>query len=71
MVTLPAGRAKVFTEIEHAAAAKELGLDMRPRTVAVFGIRSSNARHGQGAIAGAINVPPILFRVERIQACRP
>jgi uncharacterized protein (DUF302 family) len=27
----------VFTEIDHAAAAKKFGLDMRPRTVIVFG----------------------------------
>src|SRR5215216_3506676 len=26
----------VFTEIDHAAAAKRFGLDMRPRTVIVF-----------------------------------
>jgi len=37
VVTLPPGRAKVFTEIDHAAAAMEFGLDMRPRTVIVFG----------------------------------
>ena len=34
---MPPGRAKVFTEIDHAAAAMEFGLDMRPRTVIVFG----------------------------------
>jgi uncharacterized protein (DUF302 family) len=27
----------VFTEIDHAAATKKFGLDMRPRTVIVFG----------------------------------
>src|SRR5437763_12230035 len=27
----------VFTEIDHAAAAKKFGLDIRPRTVIVFG----------------------------------
>jgi hypothetical protein len=27
----------VFTEIDHAAAAKKFGIDMRPRTVIVFG----------------------------------
>ena len=27
----------VFTEIDHAGAAKKFGLDMRPRTVIVFG----------------------------------
>jgi uncharacterized protein (DUF302 family) len=26
-----------FTEIDHAAAAKKFGLDLRPRTVIVFG----------------------------------
>ena len=71
MVTLPAGRAKVFTEIDHAAAAKELGLDMWPRTVVVFGNPKLERPPWSSAIAGAINVPPILFRVERIQACRP
>ena len=36
------GRAKVFTEIDHAAAAKEFGLDMRP----AYGhsVRKSEAR---------------------------
>jgi uncharacterized protein (DUF302 family) len=32
-----AAGATVFTEIDHAAAAKKFGLDMRPRTVIVFG----------------------------------
>lgn len=27
----------VFTEVDHAAAAKKFGLDMRPRTVILFG----------------------------------
>ena len=36
----------VFTEIDHAAAAKKFGLDMRPRTVIVFG----NPRQGTPAM---------------------
>lgn len=32
-----AGGWTVFTRIDHAAAAKEAGLEMRPRTVIVFG----------------------------------
>jgi uncharacterized protein (DUF302 family) len=32
-----AGGWVVFTEIDHAAAAKSVGLDMRPRTVIIFG----------------------------------
>ena len=27
----------VFTEIDHAAAGKKFGMDMRPRTVIIFG----------------------------------
>jgi uncharacterized protein (DUF302 family) len=27
----------VFTEIDHAAAGKKFGIDMRPRTVVIFG----------------------------------
>ncbi len=37
---------KVFTRIDHAAAAKEAGLDLRPRTVIVFG----NPRQGTPAM---------------------
>jgi uncharacterized protein (DUF302 family) len=37
---------KVFTRIDHAAAAKEAGLEMRPRTVIVFG----NPRQGTPAM---------------------
>ena len=43
----------VFTEIDHAAAAKKFGLDMRPRTVVVFGkSEARNAGHGQDAALG-------------------
>jgi uncharacterized protein (DUF302 family) len=48
----------VFTEIDHAAAAKKFGLDMRPRTVIVFG----NPKLGTPAMVKtpllAIDMPP-------------
>ena len=48
----------VFTEIDHSAAAKKFGLDMRPRTVVVFG----NPKLGTPAMVKtpllAIDVPP-------------
>jgi len=48
----------VFTEIDHAAAAKKFGLDMRPRTVIVFG----NPKLGTAVMLKtpllAIDVPP-------------
>lgn len=48
----------VFTEIDHAVAAKKFGLDMRPRTVIVFG----NPKLGTPAMVKtpllAIDVPP-------------
>jgi uncharacterized protein (DUF302 family) len=48
----------VFTEIDDAAAAKKFGLDMRPRTVIVFG----NPKLGTPAMVKtpllAIDVPP-------------
>jgi uncharacterized protein (DUF302 family) len=48
----------VFTEIDHAAAAKKFGLDMRPRTVIVFG----NPKLGTPVMIEtpllAIDVPP-------------
>ena len=48
----------VFTEIDHAAAAKKFGLDMRPRTVIVFG----NPKLGTPTMVKtpllAIDVPP-------------
>jgi uncharacterized protein (DUF302 family) len=48
----------VFTEIDHAAAAKKFGLEMRPRTVIVFG----NPKVGTPVMVKtpslAIDVPP-------------
>ena len=48
----------VFTEIDHAAAAKKFGLHMRPRTVIVFG----NPKLGTPSMVKtpllAIDVPP-------------
>ena len=48
----------VFTEIDHAAAAKKFDLDMRPRTVIVFG----NPKLGTPSMVKtpklAIDVPP-------------
>jgi uncharacterized protein (DUF302 family) len=48
----------VFTEIDHAPAAKKFGLDPRPRTVIVFG----NPKLGTPAMVKtpplAIDVPP-------------
>jgi uncharacterized protein (DUF302 family) len=48
----------VFTEIDHAAAAKKFGIDMRPRTVVVFG----NPKLGTPVMIKtpllAIDVPP-------------
>lgn len=48
----------VFTEIDHAAAAKKFGLDLRPRTVIVFG----NPKLGTPVMVKtpllAIDVPP-------------
>jgi uncharacterized protein (DUF302 family) len=48
----------VFTGIDHAATAKKFGLDMRPRTVIVFG----NPKFGTPAMVKtpflAIGVPP-------------
>ena len=53
-----AAGATVFTEIDHAAAAKKFGLDMRPRTVIVFG----NPKLGTPAMVKtpllAIDLPP-------------
>jgi uncharacterized protein (DUF302 family) len=48
----------VFTEIDHAAAAKKFGLDIRPRTVILFG----NPKLGTPAMVKtpllAIDAPP-------------
>jgi hypothetical protein len=53
---------KVFTRIDHAAAAKEAGLEMRPRTVIVFG----NPKLGTPVMVKtpllAIDVPPLCSR---------
>ena len=48
----------VFTEIDHAGAAKKFGIDMRPRTVIIFG----NPKLGTPVMVKtpllAIDVPP-------------
>ncbi len=48
----------VFTEVDHAAAATKYGLDLRPRTVIIFG----NPKLGTGPMQKfptlAIDVPP-------------
>ncbi len=48
----------VFTEVDHAAAAKKFGLSMRPRTVIIFG----NPKFGTPVMVKtptlAIDVPP-------------
>jgi uncharacterized protein (DUF302 family) len=48
----------VFTEIDHAAAAQKVGLQMRPRTVIVFGNPKLGTPHMQKAATLAIDVPP-------------
>ena len=48
----------VFTEIDHAAAAKRFGLDMLPRTVIVFGNPKSGTPVMQKTPTLAIDVPP-------------
>jgi uncharacterized protein (DUF302 family) len=48
----------VFTEIDHAAAAKKFGLDMRPRTVIVFGNPKFGTPVMQKTPTLAIDVPP-------------
>jgi len=50
------GRLRVFTEIDHAAVAKKFGLHMRPRTVIVFAIRSSETAMVKTPLL-AIDVP--------------
>ena len=48
----------VFTEIDHAAAAKKYGFEMRPRTVILFGV----PKRGTSAMVKtpllAIDLPP-------------
>ena len=48
----------VFTEIDHAAAAQKVGLQMRPRTVIVFGNPKLGTPSMQKAATLAIDVPP-------------
>ena len=48
----------VFTEIDHAAAAKKFGLDMLPRTVIVFGNPKIGTPVMQKTPLLAIDVPP-------------
>ena len=48
----------VFTEIDHAAAAKAVGLDMKPRTVIFFGNPKVGTASMQKAATLAIDNPP-------------
>jgi uncharacterized protein (DUF302 family) len=48
----------VFTEIDHATAAQKAGLQMRPRTVIVFGNPKLGTPNMQQAATLAIDVPP-------------
>ena len=48
----------VFTEIDHTAAAQKVGLQMRPRTVIVFGNPKLGTPSMQKAATLAIDVPP-------------
>ena len=48
----------VFTEIDHAAAAKQVGLDMKPRTVILFGNPKIGTAPMQKAATLAIDNPP-------------
>ena len=48
----------VFTEIDHAAAAQKVGLQMRPRTVILFGNPKLGTPNMQKAATLAIDVPP-------------
>jgi uncharacterized protein (DUF302 family) len=47
----------VFTEIDHAAAAQKAGLDLKPRTVVVFGNPKLGTTPMQKAATLAIDVP--------------
>jgi uncharacterized protein (DUF302 family) len=49
---------KVFTRIDHAAAAEEAGLKMRPRTVIVFGNPKAGTPVMVKTPSLAIDVPP-------------
>jgi len=48
----------VFTEIDHAAAAKAVGLDMKPRTVIIFGNPKVGTAPMQKSATLAIDNPP-------------
>ena len=48
----------VFTEVDHAAAATKYGLDLRPRTVIVFGNPKLGTAPMQKFPTLAIDVPP-------------
>ena len=48
----------VFTEIDHAAAAKKFGLEMRPRSVIVFGHPKLGTPVMVNTPTLAIDVPP-------------
>ena len=47
----------VFTEIDHAAAASQNGLTLKPRTVIVFGNPKLGTKPMEGAPTLAIDVP--------------
>jgi len=48
----------VFTEIDHAAAAKKFGLEMRPRTVILFGVPKRGTPVMVKTPLVAIDLPP-------------
>jgi len=48
----------VFTEIDHAAAAKKFGLEMRPRTVILFGVPKRGTPDMVKTPLVAIDFPP-------------
>ena len=48
----------IFSRIDHAAAARAAGLEMRPRTVIVFGNPRGGTPNMQKAPTLAIDVPP-------------
>jgi uncharacterized protein (DUF302 family) len=47
----------VFTEIDHAAAASQNGLTLKPRTVIIFGNPKLGTKPMEGAPTLAIDVP--------------
>ena len=48
----------IFTEIDHAQAAKQVGLDMKPRTVILFGNPKAGTAPMQKSASLAIDNPP-------------